>query len=220
MTEGGCRRDQARRANLPADASGPSRLGTARGGPTFESMPCAISRTALVQGDRSSVMARRPARKSAANPPRAAAAQRPRSPRQRQRSRENHRGISGAAGREADRADRPCRNRRRSRRVACAIARRILLAARDPRRPYQGRRPRGAGGGFQRHGGGAGARTAVRRADAPARSSGAASRSGAFAVALGHPQSAAGFRAQRARRALAAMDADRRRHRAPPARAA
>ena len=64
-----------------------------------------------------------------------------------------------------------------------------------------------------RHGRGAAARAAVRRADAPDRSAGAAQGRRALADALGRAQSRPRVRAQRAGGALAAMDADRRRHR-------
>ena len=70
-----------------------------------------------------SVMARRPARKPARkphhNPQRQDASTLPTSDREK-----NHRGLPGAPRREADRADRACRDRRGGRRVARAIARR------------------------------------------------------------------------------------------------
>ena len=68
------------------------------------------------------------------------------------RSRQNRRGISGAAGRKAIRVDRICRHRRSRRRFAGATARRISLHARDPRRSHQGDRSRRACGRFRRHG--------------------------------------------------------------------
>ena len=97
--------------------------------------------------------------------------------------------------------------------VARRAARRIRLHAVDPRRPHQGDRPRGAGRHRCRHGGGIAARAAVRRADAAARDPRAAQGGGALAAALGVAQSRPRAGAQRAGGALAAMDADRRRHR-------
>ena len=100
-----------------------------------------------------------------------------------------------------------------------ALARRIRLDARHPRRPYEGHRPRGAFRRRRRHGGGAAARAAVRRADAAARGAGALQGRGALADALGAAQSGPRARAQRHGGAFAEMDAGGRRHRrARPAR--
>ena len=121
-------------------------------------------------------MARKPARKPAASKPSregsAAPRQRPLRPRDREKI---------IAAFLALLAEKPIERigfaeiAGQRRRVARAIARRIRLAARDPRRPHQGRSTAPCWRGFQRHGGRAAARAAVRRADAPARNAGAAS---------------------------------------------
>src|ERR1035441_3184454 len=81
------------------------------------------------------------------------------------------------------------------------------------RRPHQGHRPRGARRRRRRHGGGAGARAPVRRADAPAGSDRPLQRSGALAAAFGAAQSGPRAGAQRHGGALATVDAGGRRHR-------
>ena len=156
-------------------------------------------------------MARKPARKSApraSRPPSAAAPTAPTTDREKI--------IAAFLALLADERfefDRACRRRRTSRRFARAIARRISLHARDPCRSYQGDRSRGARGRCQRHSRGARARALVRCADAPSRNPCAASRRRALAAALGPPRPAVCARAQWSRGALAAMDADSRRHR-------
>ncbi len=71
---------------------------------------------------------------------------------------------------------------------------------------HQGHRPRRARRRRCRHCGGAGARAAVRRSDAPARSTRALQGRGAFAAALGGAQSGSRAGAQRHGGALAALE--------------
>ena len=128
------------------------------------------------------------------------------------RPRQGDRRADGAARRTILRADRPGRSRRPRRLEALGLARRIRLDARHPRRPHQGHRPHGARRRFGRHGRGAAARAAVRRADAADRGAGALQGRGALADAFGALQCRPRARAQRHGAALAAMDAGSRRH--------
>ena len=73
------------------------------------------------------------ARKAAAPASRSQAGTRP-APARRHRSRQDHRGLHGAARRETLRGDRLRRNRRALRTDACELPRRVRLDARDPTR--------------------------------------------------------------------------------------
>ena len=100
--EGGRRRDRALPRSSPADAA---RLGTRVRAAYIE---ICQSRVCC----RSSAMARRPARRPARKSARATPrTQRTRSSRSGHRTRQNHRGLAGAPCRQAVRDDRPCRCR-------------------------------------------------------------------------------------------------------------